>query len=118
MIEKIALAVCDELQKLGYYGFHPAQQLTAGAAAPGAAVPVTPAAPPAAAKAPANPIGSAIRDRLGRAGRFGRNAFIVGGGLALGSYALGRGLQSGVKERQDKEREEARRSAILSGHVL
>lgn len=53
---------------------------------------------------------------LATAKKWGKRALVGGGALAVGSYALGRGLQAGIGERQKKEKAEANRAARLAGN--
>ena len=64
------------------------------------------------------PVGIPGSGKLKSLGRTGRHLAIGAGVLGVGSYALGRGLQSGIHDRQKKEREEANRAASLSGNPL
>lgn len=57
-----------------------------------------------------------VKDALKGIGRTAKRTAIAGGAIGLGAYALGRGLQAGVRERQKKDREEAIRSARLQGN--
>lgn len=86
----------DELEKVGYAGAYYAARA-------------------ASQKSPAKPASAPSPSKLQAAGKLGRRLAIGAGAIGVGSYALGRGLQAGVRDRQQKEREEANRSAQLSG---